>query len=101
MSWKALLGTKVTFREQEVEITQEGVVAVLYENWKQQTAWRIVFPLPCYPELKSREYTYHPGEWVFSVWDLEKNAERSYAFSGIRQWKPLREWLQMFPEGNT
>lgn len=101
MSWKALLGTKVTFREQEVEITKEGVVAILYENWQGQTMWRLVFPLPAPPELKGPEYKFHPGEWVFPVWDLVKDAERSYAFSGVRQCKPLREWLQMFPEGNT
>lgn len=95
--WKRLIGTTIQYREQPIEIEEKKAVAVLYTNWRDETAWRIIYPLPCHPEFHSPEATYYPNEWILRVWDLEKNAERSYALSGIKDWKSIAQLEQIFP----
>lgn len=63
-----------------MEVDQAKVMRVLYLNHKGEVGWRLVVPLPEAPAFGS---PYHKDEWVFKVWDVDKQAERSYAFSGI------------------
>lgn len=55
---------------------------VRYTNWRGETAERAIIPLEVY--FGSTEY--HPREqWLLRVWDVERQAERVYAFEGIQE----------------
>lgn len=58
----------------------EQIMKVVYTNHEGQTGWRTIVPLPTAPVYGS---LYHPAEWCIRVWDFDKNAERTYAISGI------------------
>lgn len=67
------------------EITPEllsRAVQVRYTNWRGETAVRSVVPL----EIFWGKTEYHPHEqWLLRVWDVERNAERLYAFKDIKE----------------
>lgn len=70
-----------------MEFKREEVMRLLYVNHRGQVAWRLVVPLKGPNQVGSPQIEFgsphHPAQWVFRVWDLDKQAERSYAFSGI------------------
>lgn len=58
-------------------------VSILCTNWRGETAVRRVLPL----RLRFASTEWHPGEqWLMDAIDIEKNAERSFAVTGIREW---------------
>lgn len=63
-----------------MNVKAKDLMLVLYRNHKGEVSWRYVMPLSVPPQ-KSSEW--HPGEWTFLVWDVVKQAERSFAYSGI------------------
>lgn len=55
---------------------RERTVTAVYTNWKNETEVRRFIPL----ELYFGKTEYHPEEqWLLLAWDLEKEAERTYA----------------------
>jgi hypothetical protein len=68
-------------------VTEPGkYVRVLYTNYKGETAWRHIQPLDIPPRRTTPDDQYHPNTWVLEVWDLDKNAQRSYALKDIHKW---------------
>jgi hypothetical protein len=63
---------------------QKKEIRVFYKNWRGESAWRTVIP----QEIFFGETSYHPHpQWLLKVFDVEKNAERIYALSDIKQWE--------------
>lgn len=64
------------------------VVRLDYMNHRGERALREVYPTG----LRFGESEHHPGrQWLLEVWDVGKNAPRTYALSGLTGWTPSRE----------
>lgn len=64
---------------------KDAVYKVLYTNYKGATKWRYVKPLQYF--YGSTEY--HPEkQWFLKVFDIEKEAERTYALNDIQVFVP-------------
>ena len=75
--------TSVKERSLDVEIPFEKTVKVKYKNWRSEVAVRTIIPQKKY----WGKTEWHPHEqWLLKVWDVEKNAERIYAFDDILEW---------------
>lgn len=57
-------------------------VKVKYKNYRGEVALRSIVPI----EIYWGQTEYHPyDQWLLKVWDVEKNAERIYAFKDIQE----------------
>jgi hypothetical protein len=75
--------TDATRRSEEVE--HIGAVTVIYTNYRGETALRTIVPRRIW--FGSTEW--HPqAGWLLEAFDLEKQAERSFAMKDIRVWLP-------------
>ncbi len=55
-------------------------VKVQYKNYRGEVGIRSIIPM----EIYWGQTEYHPhDQWLLKVWDVEKNAERIYAFKDI------------------
>jgi hypothetical protein len=67
--------------------TQQGIVLnravkVKYKNYRGEVGIRTIIPM----EVYWGQTEYHPhDQWLLKVWDVEKNAERIYAFKDIQE----------------
>ncbi len=69
------------FWEMHIKVTEH--VRILYKNWKGETSWRNITPVAL--EYSSNEF--HPeSQWLLLAWDNEKNAERRFAMTDIKEW---------------
>jgi hypothetical protein len=77
----------------DLTYTDEEVLYLLYTNWRGETSWRKVVPLPRVPEFK-RKLLKKEGKdivssdtsaWVLRVYDLDRGAERSYVLVNIQE----------------
>jgi len=63
-------------------------IKILYKNYKGDVAYRTIIP-------KSIDFTateWHPREqWILTALDLDKNADRGFAISDIKEWIPSPE----------
>lgn len=56
--------------------------SVKYKNYRNEVATRTIIPIKIY----WGKTDFHPREqWILKVWDVEKNAERDYAFNDIQE----------------
>jgi hypothetical protein len=63
---------------QSIQLNQ--AVKVKYKNYRGEVGIRSIIPL----EIYWGQTEYHPhDQWLLKVWDVEKNAERIYAFKDI------------------
>jgi hypothetical protein len=61
-------------------MNQAQQVKVRYRNYRGEVSERTIVPRSLYWGATE----YHPHEqWLLSVWDVEKQAERTYAFKDI------------------
>lgn len=62
---------------------KQNPIQVRYTNYRGQTEIRTIIPLRfCFGSTE-----YHPEEqWLLEVWDVQKNALRTYALKDIHQW---------------
>lgn len=66
-----------------MKVDNNKVLTLLYKNWKGKTSIRKVQPVG---NMYWGKTDYHPEEqWLFDVWDLDKEDHRTYAISGIIQ----------------
>lgn len=62
--------------------TQKSI-KILYTNWKGETAIRHIVPI----RLEYLANEWHPEEqWCLIAFDLDKQAERSFACKDIKNW---------------
>ena len=65
------------------EIDPRKVVHVVYTNWRGKTRVRRIYPIRIY----WGKTEYHPEEqWLLEVWDIDKDAPRTYAMKDIHAW---------------
>jgi len=58
-------------------------VRILYTNYRGETAIRKIIP----KEVKFMSSEWHPDEqWCLIAFDVEKNAERTFACKDIKAW---------------
>jgi hypothetical protein len=76
---KVMPAVKVELPE-GVEISK--AVKVKYKNYRGEVGTRSIIPM----EVYWGQTEYHPhDQWLLKVWDVEKNAERIYAFKDIQE----------------
>lgn len=55
-------------------------IKVKYKNWKGETSIRIIIP----EQIHYGHTAYHPqDQWLLDVWDIEKDAQRTYSMMNI------------------
>lgn len=59
------------------------IAVVRYTNWKGQTSIRRIEPIKIF--FGSNEYHEEP-QWLLKCFDVDKNAERTFAMSDIHSW---------------
>lgn len=60
-------------------------VTFTYKNWKGETAVRLVRPIM----ISFGHTTFHPEpQWLLHAWDINKEAERTFAMKDIKDWDP-------------
>lgn len=63
-------------------IVLDRAVKVKYCNYRGEVGIRSIIPM----EVYWGQTEYHPhDQWLLKVWDIEKNAERIYAFKDIQE----------------
>jgi len=63
-------------------IILERAVKVKYCNYRGEVGVRSIIPI----EIYWGQTEYHPhDQWLLKVWDVEKDAERIYAFKDIQE----------------
>lgn len=64
-----------------MKVDNNRVLKLLYKNWKGETSVRRVQPVG---NLYWGQTEYHKeDQWLFDVWDLDKEDHRTYAFKDI------------------
>ena len=60
-------------------------IVIRYTNYKSETAVRRIIPL----EIRFAATEWHPAEqWLLEAFDLDRNAQRSFAIKDILEWNP-------------
>jgi len=59
-------------------------IKVSYTNWRNETTIRTIIPSKIW--WGSTEW-YKDEQWLLDVWDVEKEAVRTYAMKNIREWQ--------------
>ena len=64
-------------------MTTEKAVHILYTNYKGDTRIRHILPIGIH--FSSSEWHSEP-QWLLDAFDIDKNANRSFALRDIRAW---------------
>ena len=62
------------------------IVEIVYTNWKGVTAIRHIIPKDIF--FGSTEW-HQEEQWLLNAFDVEKQADRSFALKDIQSWKQL------------
>jgi len=63
---------------------ENKIVIINYTNWKGVTALRKIIPI----EIFFGATEWHKEEqWLLRAYDVDKNAERSFAIKDIKSWQ--------------
>ena len=69
-----------------IEFVKQRSVVFDYKNYKGVVSERLVRPI----ELFYGYTSYYPNkQWLLKAWDLNKDAERTFAMADISDWKVL------------
>ena len=67
-----------------MEPDRARAVTINYTNYRGETADRLIVPI----RLRYASTEWHPGEqWLLDAFDIEKDAERSFAMRDIHLWR--------------
>jgi predicted DNA-binding transcriptional regulator YafY len=65
------------------EIKQNQVVSIVYTNWEGKVGIRHILP----QKMWYGKTEWHKEEqWLLTAWDIDKDAERTYAMKDIHHW---------------
>jgi predicted DNA-binding transcriptional regulator YafY len=71
---------------QDLAVNLGQAIEILYTNYRGETARRRVVP----SSLRYGATEYHPEpQWLLDAFDVEKQAERTFAMRDVREWKAL------------
>lgn len=65
---------------------ENKIVIINYTNWKGVTALRKIIPIEMF--FGSTEW-HKEEQWLLKAYDIDKNAERSFALKDIKSWQVL------------
>jgi predicted DNA-binding transcriptional regulator YafY len=69
----------------------EFIVEIDYTNWRGERGKRWIVP----NRIAFESSQWHPeAQWVLHAYDVEKNAERSFAMKDIHDWTPVLTMLK-------
>jgi predicted DNA-binding transcriptional regulator YafY len=64
----------------------DTAIEILYTNYRGETARRKIIP----SSLRFGATEYHPQpQWLLDAFDLEKQADRTFAVLDIQEWKAI------------
>ena len=63
---------------------ENKIVIINYTNWKGVTALRKIIPIEMF--FGSTEW-HKEEQWLLKAYDIDKNAERSFALKDIKSWQ--------------
>lgn len=63
---------------------ENKIVVINYTNWKGVTAFRRIIPIEIF--FGSTEW-HKEEQWLLKAYDVDKNAERSFAVKDIKSWQ--------------
>lgn len=67
-------------------------VAILYTNHRGETARRRIEP----QRIWFGKTAWHPAEqWLLDAWDVERQALRTFAMSGVREWAAIPREIEV------
>lgn len=67
---------------------QNKIVIINYTNWKGVTAFRRIIPKKIF--FGSTEW-HKEEQWLLEAYDVDKNADRSFAVKDIKSWQVEQE----------
>ena len=62
---------------------EKNEVKILYTNYRGETSYRNIIPQSI--SFISTEW-HHEAQWILTAFDIDKNAERGFAISDIKEW---------------
>jgi len=63
------------------------IVKILYKNYRGEIAYRTIIP----KSMNFISTDWHPEEqWILTAFDIDKNADRGFAMSDIKDWNKLK-----------
>jgi hypothetical protein len=69
---------------------EDCAISVIYTNYRGETSKRRIIPMGK-PFIGSTDY--HPKpQYLLEVWDLDKQANRTYALADIKSWESFPEF---------
>lgn len=71
-----------------MQLEERQAVRIYYKNWKGEYSWRMVIPLMGSLRFGTTEW-HLVAEWLFQAYDLDKQAWRDFALTGVLQWHAL------------
>lgn len=86
----------------ELILNREQAMRVCYRNRKGEWGWRTIFTMPTPPVLQPNGAPWHEGKWTLDVYDMEKDAVRTFALDDLKVILPpgelwTRDREEMFP----
>lgn len=70
---------------------QNKIVVINYTNWKGVTAFRRIIPKKIF--FGSTEW-HKEEQWLLEAYDVDKNADRSFAVKDIKSWQVEQELIR-------
>lgn len=70
---------------------QNKIVVINYTNWKGVTALRRIIPKKIF--FGSTEW-HKEEQWLLEAYDIDKNANRSFAIKDIKSWQVEQELIK-------
>jgi len=67
---------------------ENKIVVINYTNWKGVTAFRRIIPKKIF--FGSTEW-HKEEQWLLEAFDVDKNADRSFAVKDIKSWQVEQE----------
>lgn len=67
------------------------IVIINYTNWKGVTAFRRIIPKKIF--FGSTEW-HKEEQWLLEAYDVDKNADRSFAIKDIKSWQVEQELIR-------
>jgi predicted DNA-binding transcriptional regulator YafY len=71
------------------ECKDEMAIYIRYTNWEGKTSIRHIIPYPKGIFYGSTEW-HEQKQWLLPAWDLNKNAERTFAMKDIQEWSTVK-----------
>lgn len=78
-------GSRLSRSNAVVSFAPEEVVVIRYTNYRGETAVRRIVPIA----IRFGSTQWHPSpQWLLEAFDLDRDAQRSFAVKDVLEWRP-------------